>query len=78
MDNGFKDARLERLPAILQRTGLAKSTIYAAIARDEFPAPVHLGARASAWVAHEVDQWIASKAAHRDAHLDTGPGSNAA
>jgi prophage regulatory protein len=59
--------RLLRLPAVRQRTGKCRSDIYRGIARGTFPAPVKLGARASAWNAAEVDAWIAARIAERDA-----------
>ena len=70
--HSFKDAKLERLPTVLQRVGLSRSAVYAKVAAREFPAPVHLGARASAWVSHEVDEWIAQRAARRDAPASAG------
>jgi prophage regulatory protein len=61
------DLTLERLPQIKARTGLSRSEIYRRIALGEFPAPIKLGRRASAWSKHEVDAWIAQRIAERDA-----------
>jgi prophage regulatory protein len=47
-----------RLPAVKARTGLARSTIYERIARNEFPTQVKLGARASGWIEAEVNAWL--------------------
>lgn len=58
---------LERLPGVSARTGLSRSEIYRRIAAGDFPAPVKLGERASAWNAAEVDSWIAGRIAARDA-----------
>jgi prophage regulatory protein len=52
-----------RLPVVKQRTGLSRSTIYLRAAQGEFPAPIKLGARASGWIADEVDAWIAARIA---------------
>lgn len=49
--------RLLRLPDVEARTGLKKSTIYAAIRAGTFPQPVMVGARSVAWRAAEVDAW---------------------
>jgi prophage regulatory protein len=49
--------RLLRLADVVERVALGKSTIYALIARNEFPLPLHLG-NASRWLEHEVDEWI--------------------
>lgn len=54
-----------RLPAVINKTGLARATIYAHIARGSFPAPIKLGPRASGWVEAEVDGWLAAKIATR-------------
>jgi prophage regulatory protein len=52
-----------RLPAVKQRTGLSRSTIYLRMTQGTFPAPVSLGARAVGWVESEIDDWIARKIA---------------
>lgn len=57
---------LKRLPAVLVATGLARSTVYREIRAGRFPAPVHVGPRLSAWLAAEVDAWIAERVAERD------------
>ncbi|WP_405237560.1 helix-turn-helix transcriptional regulator [Lentisalinibacter orientalis] len=52
--------RFLRLPDVMQRTGLSRSSIYAKIAEQDFPSPVRLGAhgRSVAWVEAEVIGWI--------------------
>ncbi len=49
---------LLRLPQVQERTGLSRSSIYAAIKRSEFPAPVSLGRRSVGWPSNLIDQWI--------------------
>ena len=46
--------------------GLGCSTIYAMMARDEFPRPLKLGRRAVGWRAADVETWIKQRegAAH--------------
>jgi prophage regulatory protein len=58
---------LERLPQVKARTGLSRSEIYRRIALGDFPHPIKLGERASAWLEHEITAWIASRVAARDA-----------
>lgn len=58
---------LERLPQVKARTGLSRSELYRRIAAGDFPQPVKLGERASAWDSREVDRWIAERIAARDA-----------
>lgn len=62
---------LERLPRVKARTGLCRSDIYRRIAAGDFPAPIKLGLRASAWNAAEVDSWITARIAARDAKAAT-------
>ena len=52
---------LLRLPAVIGRVGLKKSTIYKKMGRHEFPRPVPIGKRARAWRASEIEQWIAQR-----------------
>lgn len=56
------DTRIERLPAVIARTGLGRSSIYAAIRRREFPTPIQLSARAVGFISEEIDAWIESRA----------------
>ena len=58
--------RLIRLPEVEKRTGLRKSTVYEYIARNKFPKPVQLGAKAVAWVEAEVNEWINKRIQQRD------------
>jgi prophage regulatory protein len=60
---------LERLPSVKARTALSRSEIYRRIAAGDFPKPVKLGERASAWSAAEVDRWIADRIAVRDSKV---------
>jgi prophage regulatory protein len=55
-DPAVGDAIFLRLPAVMRLTGLSRSTIYAMIARHEFPAPVKLGARAVAWRRSDIER----------------------
>lgn len=59
-----------RLPNVMSKTGLGRSTIYAWMEKDLFPRPVHLGPRAIGWLAGDIDQWVLSRreSAQRDSH----------
>ena len=50
-----------RLPAVIEKTGLSRSTIYAGIQKGTFPAPVNLGLRSVGWLESEIDAWIESR-----------------
>ena len=47
-----------RLPQVMARTGLARSTIYQRISQGHFPKPVSLGGRAVGWIEEDIDQWL--------------------
>jgi prophage regulatory protein len=49
---------LLRLPQVLARVGLSRSTVYQRMADGLFPVPVSLGERAVAWKSSEIDKWI--------------------
>lgn len=49
---------IEKLPSVLSRTGLSRSTIYNLIKIANFPAPISLGSRSVGWISTEVDDWI--------------------
>ena len=52
---------LLRLPSVTAQVGLSKSQIYKMIAKDEFPAPIKIAERVSAWSSDHVDNWINEK-----------------
>ena len=51
--------KILRLPIVLDRTGLSRSTVYQRVTEGNFPRPVSLGARAVGWIETEVEEWIA-------------------
>ncbi len=55
--------RFLRLPEVLARTGLSRSTIYVRLAAGCFPQPVSLGGRAVGWIEAEVDEWVRERIA---------------
>jgi prophage regulatory protein len=59
--NPAKPGKLLRLPAVEERTGLKKSTIYAGVKAKTFPAPVRLSARAVAFREEDIDRWISGR-----------------
>ncbi|MGQ7262921.1 helix-turn-helix transcriptional regulator [Vreelandella sp. V005] len=58
--------KLIRIKAVMERTGLARSTIYKYISLGQFPQPIKLGTRAVAWVESEIDTWINDSIRRRD------------
>ena len=55
--------RFVRLPEVMARTGLSRSTIYVRLDQGCFPRPVSLGGRAVGWIEAEVDEWIRERIA---------------
>lgn len=49
---------LMRLPDVMAKTGLRRSTLYAMIRKGTFPAPVSLGDRAVAWPRSLVQAFV--------------------
>ena len=64
-----------RLPNVLARTGLARSTIYLRISQGTFPKPVPLGGRAVGWVESEIDDWLNARLSHCRNSIDFPAGS---
>lgn len=50
-----------RLPEVIKRTGLARSTIYDQMEKGTFPRPIRIGERAVAWRDSDIEDWIASR-----------------
>lgn len=50
--------RILRLPEVMTRTGLSRSTIYLRISQGNFPKPVNLGTRAVGWIEEEIQEWL--------------------
>ena len=50
--------KILRLPEVMARTGLSRSTIYLRISQGTFPKPVNLGTRAVGWIEEEIQEWL--------------------
>lgn len=55
--------RFLRLPEVMARTGLSRSTIYVRLEQGRFPRPVSLGGRAVGWIDSEIDEWMSNRVA---------------
>jgi prophage regulatory protein len=58
--------KLIKLKTVMEITGLSRSYTYALGQRKEFPKPVKLTERSSAWIESEVLAWIDSRIKARD------------
>ena len=47
-----------RRKQIEAKIGLSCSTIYAMMARGDFPKPIKLGRRAVAWRSEDIEEWL--------------------
>jgi prophage regulatory protein len=59
--------RILRLKDVIEKTGLARSTIYKYMDLDSFPKPIPLGGRSVGWVDSEVHEWIKTAIQQRNA-----------
>jgi prophage regulatory protein len=58
--------RILRLKDVIEKTGLARSTIYKYVDEGTFPKPIPLGGRSVGWVDSEVHDWIMNAIQKRD------------
>lgn len=47
-----------RISSVVERTGLARPTIYKLMANGKFPRKIKLTTWASGWLGEEVDRWV--------------------
>ena len=59
--------RILRLPEVCRRVGYRRASIYKFVKANTFPQPVKIGPGAIGFLEAEIDAWIASKVATRDA-----------
>jgi len=52
---------LLRIKEVIQKTGMAKSTIWLWVKENKFPKPIKLSERITVWEENEIDQWIEIK-----------------
>lgn len=58
-----KAQRFLRLDDVRVRVPYSRSTIYQLMAQGKFPKPIKLGERAVAWIAADIDKWMADRIA---------------
>jgi prophage regulatory protein len=58
-----------RIRDVVCKTGLPKASVYCAISKGEFPAPLKLSERCVGWYEAEVEAWMKNCLAVRDANL---------
>lgn len=60
--------RILRLKAVLDQTGLSRSTLYRKMAEGTFPRNIRLGARCAGWRASAIQAWMHNPMFY---HVDT-------
>ena len=53
--------KILRLPQLMSKTGLARSTIYLLLKQGAMPKSINLGQRSVGWLESDIDAWIDSK-----------------
>ena len=62
-----ENQRLIRRKEVQAKTGLGASSIYAMMAKGDFPKPLQLSERRVAWIESDIDKWIAERVANHRA-----------
>ena len=58
--------KIIRVPTVLERIGVSRSTLYQWVSEGKFPRSVPIGDRAVGWLESDVDAWIERKAAEAE------------
>jgi len=53
--------KILRLPQVINRTGLSRSSIYLRMANNDFPLSISLGGRSVGWLEKDIDDWLDEK-----------------
>jgi prophage regulatory protein len=53
-----KPERILRISAVLERTGLSRSTLYRKVQEGSFPKQVRIAVRCAGWRESAVDAWL--------------------
>jgi prophage regulatory protein len=57
--------RIVRLPVVLDRTGLSRSTVYRKIAEGTFPPQVRVSLNGVGWRESDLNEWIDDPVGYR-------------
>lgn len=63
-----------RLAEVIEKTGLARSTIYKYTGEGKFPKSISLGGRSVGWIDSEIHEWLLEKQVERDMQHGTSRG----
>jgi prophage regulatory protein len=57
--------RILKLPDVIERCAISRSSLYQFTKDNKFPKSVRLGERAVGWLESEIENWIAERAEQR-------------
>ena len=80
-------SRIIKLTEVIELTSMSRSSIYRAMAEDDFPLPIKLTSRSIGWPLASVEAWIANRPAgiapcadngqyQTEAYLTSRPGAD--
>ncbi|NBX02839.1 MAG: AlpA family transcriptional regulator [Alphaproteobacteria bacterium] len=55
--------RILKLPQVMEATALSRSSIYAYIKAQKFPAQINIGVKAVGWESDAINQWLEERIA---------------
>jgi prophage regulatory protein len=71
--NTASTSAILRLKQVQELTGLPRSSIYALMQRQEFPAQIKLSQKSVGWARDEIQQWIDLRRRERDERVGARP-----
>ena len=71
------EARMLRVPEVMARTGLSRTTLWRRVRTGTFPPPTELGENSIGWPESEITAWLAERP-HRTYGVETAPEAGAA
>jgi len=57
----MKNNTLVRIPKVMEKTGVARSTIWLWVKEKKFPSPIKLSERVTVWKLSDIEDWIEAK-----------------
>lgn len=55
------DKQVVKLPYLIEKYSMSRSSIYRAMAEEDFPLPIKLSSRSVGWWLHQVEEWFANR-----------------
>jgi prophage regulatory protein len=52
------ELKVLRLPAVMEKTGLRRATVYLLMTKGLFPSNFKIGSRAAGWLESDINEWI--------------------